>query len=35
VVDALVARDRLASQLLPTIAYLHDCRRIRPPSYDA
>ena len=33
--DALVAKDRLASQLLPTIAYLHDCGRIAPPSYDA
>jgi CheY-like chemotaxis protein len=34
-VDALVAKDRLASQLLPTIAYLHDCGRIPAPSYDA
>jgi CheY-like chemotaxis protein len=34
-VDALVAKDRLASQLLPTIAYLHGSGRIRPPSYDA
>jgi len=34
-VDALVAKDRLASQLLPTIAYLHDSGRIRPSSYDA
>ena len=34
-VDAMVAKDRLASQLLPTIAYLHDCGRIPPRSYDA
>jgi CheY-like chemotaxis protein len=27
-VDALVAKDRLASQLLPTIAQLHGCRSI-------
>jgi len=33
--DALVAKDRLASQLLPTIAFLHDGGRIPPPSYDA
>jgi two-component system KDP operon response regulator KdpE len=33
--DALVGKNRLASQLLPTIAYLHDCGRIPPPSYDA
>jgi CheY-like chemotaxis protein len=32
-VDALVAKNRLASQLLPTIAYLHG--RIPPTSYDA
>jgi CheY-like chemotaxis protein len=34
-VDAMVAKDRLASQLLPTIAYLHDCGRIPPRYYDA
>ena len=34
-VDTLVAKDRLASQLLPTIAYLHDCGRIPPPYSDA
>ena len=34
-VDALVAKDRLASQLLPTIAHLHGCGQIPPPSYDA
>ncbi len=34
-VDALVAKDRLASQLLPTIAHLFGCGRIPLPSYDA
>ena len=34
-VDALVAKDRLASQLLPAIAHLHGYGRIPPPSYDA
>src|SRR5579863_5868168 len=34
-VDALVAKDRLASQLLPTIAHLYGCGRIPPPSFDA
>jgi CheY-like chemotaxis protein len=34
-VDALVAKDRLASQLLPTIARLHGRGRISPPTYDA
>jgi two-component system alkaline phosphatase synthesis response regulator PhoP len=34
-VDALVAKDRLASQLLPTIAHLSRCGRIPPLSYDA
>ncbi len=34
-VDAFVAKDRLASQLLPAIAYLHDYGRMPPPSYDA
>lgn len=33
--DALVAKDRLASQLLPTIAYLQESARISPSSYDA
>jgi two-component system, response regulator, stage 0 sporulation protein F len=33
-VDALVAKDRLASQLLPTIARLHRCGR-SVPTYDA
>jgi CheY-like chemotaxis protein len=34
-VDALVAKDRLASQLLPTIAHLYGCGRIPAPSCDA
>jgi CheY-like chemotaxis protein len=34
-VDALVAKDRLASQLLPTIAYLQGSARTSPSSYDA
>ncbi len=34
-VDALVIKDRLASQLLPTIAQLRGCGSISPPSYDA
>ena len=34
-VDALIAKDRLASQLLPTIAHLHGSARILLPSYDA
>jgi CheY-like chemotaxis protein len=33
--DAFVAKDRLASQLLPTIAHLHDCGRVPPTSFDA
>jgi CheY-like chemotaxis protein len=33
--DALVAKDRLASQLLPTIAYLQGGGWISPSSYDA
>ncbi|MGC2173455.1 MAG: response regulator [Candidatus Sulfotelmatobacter sp.] len=33
-VDALVVKDRLASQLLPTIAHLHECGRIPACSYD-
>jgi len=35
VADALVAKDRLASQLLPTIACLHDSGRTPPPCHDA
>jgi CheY-like chemotaxis protein len=34
-VDALVVKDRLASQLLPTIVHLCGSGRILPPSYDA
>ncbi len=34
-VDAFVAKDRLASQLLPAIAQLQGCGSIPPPSYDA
>jgi|SRR5579863_1137555 len=34
-VDALVAKERLASQLLPTIAHLQGCGRIPTPAYDA
>jgi len=34
-VDAFVAKDRLASQLVPTIAQLHGCGWSPPPSYDA
>ena len=34
-VDALVAKDHLASQLLPAIAHLQGCGRIPLPSYDA
>jgi CheY-like chemotaxis protein len=34
-VDAFIAKDQLASQLLPVIAQLHECRSISPPSYDA
>jgi CheY-like chemotaxis protein len=33
-VDALVIKDRLASQLLPTIAQLRGCGSISPPTYD-
>jgi two-component system, cell cycle sensor histidine kinase and response regulator CckA len=35
VVDAFIAKDRLASQLLPAIAQLHGCGCIHPRSYDA
>jgi len=34
-VDAFIAKDRLASQLLPTIAQLHGGGSTPPPSYDA
>jgi CheY-like chemotaxis protein len=34
-VDAFIAKDRLASQLLPTIAQLHGCGLTSPPSCDA
>ncbi|SPF41904.1 Response regulator receiver protein (fragment) [Candidatus Sulfotelmatobacter kueseliae] len=34
-VDAFIAKDRLASQLLSTIAQLHGGGWIPPPSYDA
>jgi CheY-like chemotaxis protein len=35
VVDAFIAEDGLASQLLPLIAQLYTCRSMPPPSYDA
>ena len=34
-VDAFIAKERLASQLLPAIAQLHGCGSIPPPSYHA
>ena len=34
-VDAFIAKDCLASQLLPVIAQLHECGSALPPSYDA
>jgi two-component system, cell cycle sensor histidine kinase and response regulator CckA len=34
-VDAFIAKDRVASQLLPAIAQLHGCRSIPQPSCDA
>ena len=34
-VDAFIAKDRLASQLLPAIAQLHGCGWVPPPSYSA
>ena len=34
-VDAFIAKDRLASQLLPAIAQLHGGGSTPPPSYDA
>jgi len=35
VVDALIAKDRLATQLLPTIALLRGGDWIPPPSFEA
>ena len=34
-VDAFVAKDRLASELLPMIAQLHECGSTLPPSCEA
>ena len=34
-VDAFIAKDRLASQLLPAIAQLHRGGSVPPPSYNA
>jgi len=34
-VDVFIAKDRLASQLLPAIAQLHGCGSTSSPSYDA
>jgi CheY-like chemotaxis protein len=34
-VDALIAKDHLTSQLLPTIAHLYGCESSSPPSCDA
>ena len=34
-VDAFIAKDRLASQLLPAITQLHGCECLPPHSYDA
>ena len=34
VVDAFIAKDGLASQLLPMIAQLYACGSMPPPSYD-
>jgi len=34
-VDAIISRNRLASQLLPAIVQLHGCGWMPPPSYDA
>src|SRR5271165_1041483 len=33
--DAFITKNRLASQLLPTITLLHGCGRMPPRSYDA
>jgi hypothetical protein len=34
-VDALIAMDHLASELLPAIAQLRECERLPPLLYDA
>jgi CheY-like chemotaxis protein len=34
-VDVFIAKDNLATQLLPAIAQLHECRSISPPRFDA
>jgi DNA-binding response OmpR family regulator len=34
-VDALIAKDSMSSQLLPTIAHLCGCGQLPPPSCDA
>jgi CheY-like chemotaxis protein len=34
-VDAFIAKDCLASQLVPVIAQLHECGSTSPPSCDA
>jgi DNA-binding response OmpR family regulator len=34
-VDALIAKDSLSSQLLPTIAHLCGCGQLPAPSHDA
>jgi|ERR1017187_725877 CheY-like chemotaxis protein len=34
-VDAFIAKDCMASQLLPTIAQLYECGSTSQPSYDA
>ena len=34
-VDVFIAKDRLASQLLPAIAQLHGCGSTSSPSFDA
>ena len=33
--DAFIPKNRLATQLLPAIAYLHGSGQISPPSFDA
>lgn len=33
-VDAVVAKDHLARQLLPAVTHLHPRGRIHPPAYD-
>jgi CheY-like chemotaxis protein len=34
-VDVFIAKDRLASQLLPAIAHVHGCGSTSSPSFDA